>query len=355
MTDRRPVVVLGATGTVGQRFVEQLADHPWFEVVAVAASERSAGTRYRDACHWVLPGSPPEDVAAMTVAPLDPVRLASGAIHRPIAFSALPASVALDVEPRFAEAGFPVCSNASAFRTAPDVPLVIPEVNPSHLALIAGQRRTRGWKGFIVTNPNCTVAGTALALKPLDDAFGLRRVFLATLQAVSGAGYPGVPSLDILGNVVPWIPGEETKIEHETALLLGRIEDDVQIPAGVTLSAQVHRVPVVDGHTVCLSLGFDASPTPAEAEAALRGFRGTARVQALPSAPATPILIRDEEDRPQPRFDAAAGAGMSVSVGRIRACPLQDLRLVVLAHNTLRGAAGAAILNAELLVAEGIL
>jgi len=342
-----PVAILGATGTVGQRFVQLLADHPWFEIAALAASERSAGRRYTDACNWVIPGDPPSLVGGMIVSPLEP------GLPARIAFSALPADVAREVEPLFAQAGCAVCSNTSAFRYEPDVPLIIPEVNCIHLMLIKRQRAERGWPGFIVTSPNCTTTGIAMPLKPLDEAFGLRRVFATTMQAISGAGYPGVASLDILDNIVPYIGGEEEKIERETRLLLGRTMDGRRVEADVIVSAQANRVPVLDGHTMCLSLGFEDRPTVEEAIVALAGFRGPDVVRELPSAPECPIVVRRERDRPQPRRDRDAGDGMAVTVGRVRPCPLLDLRLVVVVHNTLRGAASGSILNAELLVTEG--
>jgi aspartate-semialdehyde dehydrogenase len=344
-----PVAVLGATGAVGQRFVQQLAHHPWFELVAMAASERSAGRPYGEVCPWVIPGDPPPGVDRQVVHPLEP------GLPGRIVFSALPGAVAREIEAAFAQGGYVVCSNASAFRRDPDVPLLIPEVNAGHLALIEGQRARRGWPGLIVTSPNCTTNGMAMALKPLHDAFGVRRVFAATLQAISGAGYPGVASLDILGNVVPHIGGEEEKIEQEARLLLGEVVDGERVDAPFTVSAQANRVPVLDGHTLCLSVGFERAPAVAEAVEALRAFRGPAPVPSLPSAPAHPVLYRPQEDRPQPRRDRDAVGGMAVSVGRVRPCPLLDLRLVAVVHNTLRGAASGSILNAELLVAEGYL
>ena len=342
-----PVAVLGATGAVGQRFVQLLTDHPWFEIVALAASERSAGRPYADACNWVIPGDPPPFASEMIVSSLEPTLPAR------LVFSALPASVAREVEPLFAQAGYAVCSNASAFRYEPDVPLVIPEVNADHLALIERQRAERGWSGLIVTSPNCTTTGIAMPLKPLDVAFGLRQVFATSMQAVSGGGYPGVASLDILGNVLPYIGGEEEKIERETRLLLGHVADGRRVEAEVVVSAQANRVPVLDGHTICLSVGFEKRPTVEEAIAALAGFRGPDVVRELPSAPEHPILVRREPDRPQPRRDRDAEGGMAVTVGRVRECPLLDLRLVSVSHNTLRGAASGSILNAELLVAKG--
>jgi aspartate-semialdehyde dehydrogenase len=346
-----PVAVLGATGAVGQRFVQLLASHPWFRLAAVAASERSAGRPYGEVCNWVIPGDPPPAARAMTVAPLEPTLPAR------IIFSALPADVAREVEPRFAAAGYLVCSNASAWRTEPDVPLLIPEVNADHLVLVDRQRAERGWPGLIVTSPNCTTTGLVLPLKPLDQAFGLRSAVAVSLQAISGAGYPGIASLDILDNVVPHIGGEEAKIERETLILLGTITTAGRLPervdAAVTISAHANRVPVVDGHTVCLSLGFEQPPTVPQAIEALSEFSGPPAVRDLPSAPARPIVVRPEPDRPQPRRDRDAGHGMVVSVGRVRRCPLLDLRLVSVSHNTLRGAAGGSILNAELLVAAG--
>lgn len=344
---RIPVAILGATGAVGQRFIQLLADHPWFEIAALAASERSTGQRYADAVRWVIPGDPPPAVAEMTVRPLEPDLPAQ------IVFSALPSEVARQVEPAFARAGYAVCSNASAYRQEPYVPLLIPEVNADHVDMIPRQRAEHTWPGLIVTSPNCTTTGIVLPLKPLDDAFGLRRVFAVSMQAISGAGYPGVASLDILGNVVPYIGGEEEKIESETRLLLGRMENGRRIAADIAISAQANRVPVLDGHTVCLSVGFEKTPRVEEAVAALSNFRGPEVVRQLPSAPEHPILVRPEPDRPQPRRDRDAMGGMAVTVGRVRPCPLLDLRLVTVSHNTLRGAASGAIMNAELLVAAG--
>jgi aspartate-semialdehyde dehydrogenase len=346
-SSRIPVAILGATGAVGQRFAQLLVDHPWFEIVALAASERSAGTRYSDVCNWVMPGDPPPPLGELLVSPLEP------SIPGRIAFSALPSSVAREIEPTFAEAGYIVCSNASAYRQEPDVPLVVPEVNSAHMALVERQRAGRGWPGLIVTSPNCTTTGIAIPLKPLHDAFGVRQVFAASMQAISGAGYPGVPSLDILGNVVPYIGGEEEKIEQETRTLLGQIVDGKRVEASIVVSAQANRVPVLDGHTVCLSVGFDRPPTVEQAIGALASFRGPKSVHELPSAPQHPILVREEPNRPQPRRDRDAEGGMAITVGRVRECPLMDLRMVSVSHNTLRGAASGSILNAELLVAEG--
>ena len=348
MANRIPVAVLGATGAVGQRFVQLLTEHPLFEIAALAASKRSAGKSYADACRWVIPGDPPASLKDMIVSPLEadlPARLV---------FSALPADVAREVEPRFAEAGYAVCSNASAFRYEPDVPLLIPEVNSEHLSLISAQHKVRGWPGFIVTNPNCSTTGIVMALKPLHDEFGLKKVFAFTMQGASGAGYPGVPSLDILDNVIPYIGGEEEKITRETRLLLGHVVNEEQRETEITISAHANRVPVIDGHTIALSLGFEHKPTPGEAIEVLRTFTGPTDVHNLPSAPKMPIIVRNEEDRPQPRRDRNAEGGMAVSVGRVRECPILDLRMLVVVHNTIRGAAGGSLLNAELLVKRGL-
>jgi aspartate-semialdehyde dehydrogenase len=347
MADRIPVAVLGATGAVGQRFIQLLADHPWFEIVAVAASERSAGRPYAEAANWVIPGDPPPWIGEMVVRPLEPDLPAR------IVFSALPGSVARETEPVFAQAGYAVCSNASTYRQEPGVPLLIPEVNAGHVAMIPAQQAERGWSGFIVTSPNCTATGIVLPLKPLDDAFGVREVFAASMQAISGAGYPGVASLDILNNVVPYIGGEEEKIEAEIRLMLGHMENGERVEADLVASAQANRVPVLDGHTVCLSVGFENAPEVEQAVDVLASFRGPGVVRELPSAPEHPILVRFEQDRPQPRRDRDAEGGMAVTVGRVRECPLLDLRFVSVSHNTLRGAASGSILNAELLVASG--
>jgi aspartate-semialdehyde dehydrogenase len=344
-----PVSILAATGAVGQRFVQLLSDHPLFEIASLAASERSAGKTYAEAVNWVLPGGPPPAVGKMKVQEIDTN------LEGRLAFSALPASVAYEVEPRFAEAGYVVCSNASAYRTAPDVPLLIPEVNSDHIELLKRQRAERGWEGLLVTSPNCTATGVVIPLKPLDAAFGVKRVFIASMQAISGAGYPGVASLDITDNVIPHIGGEEDKIEEETRLMLGKIVAGKRVPLDAQVTAHSNRVPVVDGHTVCLSVGFENPPSVDDAIQALENFRGTKVVQNLPGAPERPIWVTREPDRPQPRRDRDNGKGMVVTVGRVRPCNLLDLRLVSVSHNTLRGAASGSILNAELLVAEGYL
>jgi aspartate-semialdehyde dehydrogenase len=344
---RLPVAVLGATGAVGQTFVRLLADHPWFELTEVAASARSAGRPYGDVVRW-LEGVLPPGIAHRIVAPCTPE-----AVTAPIVFSALDSGIAGEAEPAFAEAGRLVLSNARNFRMADDVPLVIPEVNAAHLALLARQRRTRGWTGGIVTNANCATTVMAAALAPLHAAFTVRQVVAFTMQAVSGAGYPGVPSLDILGNVIPFIGDEEPKLEQELGKLLGRMDGDTLIPAEVMVSAHANRVPVEHGHTVCLSVGFDRRPTVEEALAALRGWRGDPALHGLPSAPEPPLVLRPEPDRPQPRRDVLTGRGMATVVGRVRPDPLLHLRLVALSHNVIRGAAGGSVLNAELLLARG--
>ena len=345
---RIPVAVLGATGAVGQTFVRLLEGHPWFELAEVAASERSAGRAYRDATRW-LEGAMPERVAGMTVRACAPDDVAA-----PIVFSALDAAAAGEIEPAFARAGRLVLSNAKNYRMDPDVPLMIPEVNADQTALLAVQRRARGWDGAIVTNANCAATVAAMALAPLHAAFGVRQLFLATMQAVSGAGYPGVPSLDILGNVIPFIGDEEPKLERELPKLLGRYRDGAVEHATFRASAHTNRVPVEHGHTVCMSVAFERAPTTAEATEALRAWRGDADVAALPSAPRPPLVVTDAESRPQPRRDVGAGNGMAVVVGRVRPDPVLDLRLVALGHNTVRGAAGGSVLNAELLVARGL-
>ena len=348
---RLPVAILGATGAVGQTFIRLLAAHPWFTIAEVAASARSAGKAYRESARW-LEGELPAHVAGMIVKPCTP-----DAVQSSIVFSALDSQAAGDVEPVFARAGRTVLSNAQNHRMAADVPLVVPVVNADHLGLLAAQRKGRGWSGALVTNANCAATVAAVALAPIHRAFGLTRVFVTTMQAVSGAGYPGVPSLDILGSVIPYIAEEEPKIESELPKILGALAGD---QSGITLapftvSAQANRVAVEHGHTVCLSIECEARPTPEQAIAALRAWTGPVGVRGLPSAPAHPIVVSDEADRPQARRDVHAGGGMTVTVGRVRLCPLLHLRLVALGHNTVIGASGASILNAEWLAAQGML
>jgi aspartate-semialdehyde dehydrogenase len=342
------VGILGATGMVGQQFVRLLAGHPWFKTAWLGASERSEGRTYGEAMKWRLASDPPEDVLGMRVEPCTP-----GNAPR-ILFSALDATAAQEIEPAFAAAGHIVVSNARSYRMVPSVPLVIPEVNSDHLGLIACQRRERGWTGAIVTNPNCSTVVLSLVLAPLRR-FGLSRVMVTTLQAVSGAGYPGVPSLDILGNVIPAISGEEEKMESETQKILGSLERDAVSPHPVVVSATTTRVPVIDGHTESVSIQFEQRPSLADVRSALESFRGRPQELRLPSAPPAPIVYLEQADRPQPRLDVERDNGMTVTVGRLRPCSILGTKLVALGHNTVRGAAGAALLNAEMMVAEGML
>jgi aspartate-semialdehyde dehydrogenase len=344
---RWPVAVLGATGAVGQTFIRLLAGHPWFIVTEVAASERSTGKTYAEATRW-LEGTMPADVASHRVLACNPA-----AVTAPIVFSALDSGVAGEIEPMFAAAGRIVLSNAKNFRMAEDVPLVIPEVNGDHLSLIESQRETRGWQGALITNANCAATVAAVALAPLHQSFGLKTVFAATMQAVSGAGYPGVASLDALGNVIPYIADEEPKIERELPKMLGRFEGGRIIPASFSVSAHANRVAVEHGHTVVMSCAFERRPTPEAALDALRSWRGHVQAQGLPSSPEFALYVDDSLDRPQPRRDVNRGNGMTVTVGRVRTDPIFDLRLVAMGHNTVRGAAGGSILNAEWLAAAG--
>jgi aspartate-semialdehyde dehydrogenase len=343
------VGVLGATGAVGQRFVQLLEAHPWFELAAVAASERSAGRRYGEACSWRLDAPMPAAARDLLVQPLEPK------LDCEVVFSALDAAVAGPAEEAFAEAGYAVLSNSRNHRMDADVPLLVPEVNPDHVALIPTQRRRRGWRGFIATNPNCSTTTLVLALAPLDRRFGVTAVAVTTLQAVSGAGYPGLPSLDILGNVIPGIAGEEEKIERETRKILGTMAGTEVSAHPATVSAQTTRVPVVDGHTASVFVSLRTDPGLEAVKEAFRAFRGAPQERRLPSAPDHPTLLMEEPDRPQPRLDLGLERGMASVVGRLRPCPLMGYKFVVLGHNTIRGAAGAALLNAELLHSEGIL
>lgn len=343
-----PVGILGATGMVGQQFIRQLTGHPWFRVAWLGASGRSEGRHYAEAASWRLSMPMPDDVAGMRVEACTP-----GNAPRLI-FSALDAAAADTIEPDFARAGHIVVSNTRSFRMDPLVPLLIPEVNADHLALLDGQRRAKGWRGAIVTNPNCSTVMLSMALAPLR-AFGLRSVLVTTMQAVSGAGCPGVASLDILGNVIPNIAGEEEKIERETQKILGALADGHVTPHAAVVSAQTTRVPVIDGHTESVSVSLDAKPAAADIIAAFRAFRGRPQELELPTAPKAPIVYFDAPDRPQPRLDAERDGGMAVSIGRVRPCPVLGAKFIVLGHNTIRGAAGAAVLNAELMRAEGLL
>jgi aspartate-semialdehyde dehydrogenase len=343
-----PVAVLGATGAVGQMFVRLLANHPWFELSELAASERSAGKKYGEVTRWLEGTPPPQAILSRRVIACDP-----GVVSAPIVFSALDAAVAGEVEMAFAKAGKFVLSNAKNFRMEPDVPLVIPEVNGDHLALIECQRRNRGWTGAIVTNANCSATVAAVALAPLHQKFGIKQLFLSTMQAVSGAGYPGVPSLDILGNVIPFIADEEPKLEREMLKLLGIYEDGQVTNAAFKVSAHTNRVPVEHGHTICMTIGFEEIPTPEQAIEAMRSWHGFPATAGLPTRPDHPLVVSDAPDRPQPKRDVNAGEGMTVTVGRVRRDAILDLRMVALGHNTVRGAAGGSVLNAELLAASG--
>ncbi len=342
------VGILGATGMVGQHFIKFLQGHPWFNLTWLGASDRSAGKRYRDAMTWHLAGGLPDSVADLTVEDCKP----GNAPH--LLFSAMDASVATDIERAFAQAGHVVVSNSRNHRMERDVPLLIPEVNPDHLKLIPGQQRARGWKGQIVTNPNCSTIVLTMGLAPLKQ-FGITRIVTTTMQAISGAGYPGVASMDIVGNVIPFIGGEEEKMQQETQKILGEFRDDHIEPLAAKVSAHCNRVPVVDGHTVTVSVEFSSKPTEADMRHAFDIFKGLPQERGLPSAPPRPVIYLEEADRPQPRKDAGRGRGMTTCVGRLRACPVLDYKFVALSHNTVRGAAGAAVLNAELMLSQGML
>jgi aspartate-semialdehyde dehydrogenase len=342
--------VLGATGIIGQRLVSLLAGHPWFELTEVAASERSSGKAYAEAVSWHLESPIPDVARDLVVKGVEP------ALDCDFVFSALDSSVAGPVEEDFARAGYPVVSNSRNHRMDPDVPLLIPEVNAAHLDAIPHQQKNRGYgTGFIVTNPNCSTAGLVLVLKPLADAFGLEKIFVVTLQAISGAGYPGVASMDIQGNVIPFISGEEEKMESEPQKLLGKWDGSRFVDAGLGLSAHCNRVPVVDGHLECVSIGLKKIASLDEVREALRTFEVDAELASLPTALRNPIVVLEDENRPQPRRDLHAGNGMAAVVGRVRECALLDVKLTLLSHNLVRGAAGAALLNAELLAARGFL
>jgi aspartate-semialdehyde dehydrogenase len=346
MTQKYRVGILGATGMVGQRFIQLLENHPQFEITAVAASDRSQGKQYGEACTWRLSGEMPTAIRTMAVQPPTPP------LNCDLVFSSLPGDIARETEGSFAAAGYPVISNSSAFRMDADVPLLIPEVNHQHLDLLERQRERYSSGGFIVTNPNCSTIMVALALAPLHGAFGVESVIATTLQALSGAGYPGVPSLDIIDNVLPYIGGEEEKIESETKKILGRFNAGQIVHAPMAVSAQVHRVNVSDGHLAAVRVKFNRKPELPALREAFASFSSLPQELGLYSAPRSPIVVRDEQDRPQPRLDRDAGNGMTVTVGRIFPDAVLDYRFLALSHNTVRGAAGAAILNAELLIAR---
>lgn len=342
------VGVLGATGMVGQQFICQLQNHPWFELTWLAASDRSAGKPYREAANWTLDGAIPNNVA-------DRVVHASKPNNAPkLIFSALDASVAGEIEQNFASAGHFVVSNSRNHRMLADVPLLIPEVNSAHLGLIPIQRKKRGWNGAIVTNPNCSTITLVMALAPLKP-FGIRKILATTMQAISGAGYPGLPSMDILGNVIPYIGSEEEKMESETQKILGDFNADEIEHLPAEMSASCNRVGVVDGHMVAVSVKLERSPGVTGLVEALSSYRGVPQEKGLPTAPSRPVHVMEQANRPQPRKDLFTERGMAVCVGRIRECPVLDYKFVVLGHNTIRGAAGAAVLNAELLLSDGLL
>lgn len=349
---KREVAILGATGMVGQRFIELLQGHPWFEISVLAASERSAGKKYKEACRWRMETSMPEEIEDMTVVNTN-LKEVQQAGNVDFVFSALPGSIAGPIEEEFA-VEYPVVSKASAHRMKSDVPLIVPEVNPDHLQLIPVQKKKRGWNGFISTDPNCSTIQLAITLKALMK-FGVEKLIVSTMQALSGAGYPGVPSLDIIDNVVPYISGEEEKMESETRKILGTFYGGEIQPANITISASCHRVNVKDGHLEAVYVELEQEPTVEEIKEAFRNFIGEPQRLKLPTAPERPIIVREEVDRPQPRFDRDAGNGMSVVVGRIRKDPIMTVKYLCLGHNTIRGAAGAGILSAELMVKRGFL
>jgi aspartate-semialdehyde dehydrogenase len=348
MQTRIEVGILGATGMVGQHFVKFLQGHPWFDLKWLGASDRSAGKRYRDAMNWNLAGAAPHSVAGLTVEECKP----GNAPH--LLFSAMDASIATEIERAFAQAGHVVVSNSRNHRMEPDVPLLVPEINPDHLELVPGQQQARGWKGQIVTNPNCSTIVLTMGLAPLKQ-FGITKIVATTMQAISGAGYPGVPSMDIMGNVIPFIGNEEEKMEQETQKILGEFCGDHIEPLPARMSAHCNRVPVVDGHTVTISVELSAKPSAADVRHAFDTFTAVPQQRELPSAPPRPVIYMEEANRPQPRKDAERERGMAAFVGRLRACPVLDYKFIALGHNTIRGAAGAAVLNAELMQSEGLL
>src|SRR5581483_6433061 len=342
------VGVLGGTGMVGEHFIRFLEGHPWFELTWLGASDRSAGKKLKDATAWRLDGEMPSSAAGIAVSESQP-----GNAPR-LMFSAMDASVATEIERAFAQAGHIVVSNSKNHRMEPDVPLLVPEINADHLRIIPLQQRQRGWKGQIATNPNCSTVVLTMALAPLRE-FGIRSVLVTTMQAISGAGYPGVASMDINANVIPFIGGEEEKMEQETQKILGSFAGDRIEPLPAKVSAHCNRVPVVDGHLVAVSVQLERKPSREEAIRAIERFRGVPQQRQLPSAPAKPVQYMAAADRPQPRRDVERDNGMAVYVGRLRECPVLDYKFIALGHNTIRGAAGAAVLNAELMYSEGLL
>jgi aspartate-semialdehyde dehydrogenase len=347
MQTRIEVGILGATGMVGQHFIKFLQGHPWFDLKWLGASDRSAGKKYKDAMTWHL-GVVPDSVSDITVEECKP-----GNAPR-LLFSAMDAGVATDIERAFAQAGHVVVSNSRNHRMETDVPLLVPEINADHLKIIPNQQRARGWKGQIVTNPNCSTIVLTMGLAPMKQ-FGIKKLIVTTLQAISGAGYPGVASMDIMGNVIPFIGGEEDKMQQETQKIMGDFRGDRIEPLDAKVSAHCNRVAVVDGHTVTVSVEFSAKPSEADLRNAIDTFRAVPQERALPSAPPRPVIYMEEANRPQPRKDAERERGMAAFVGRLRTCPVLDYKFVALGHNTIRGAAGAAVLNAELMHSEGML
>jgi aspartate-semialdehyde dehydrogenase len=345
---RIEVGILGATGMVGQHFIKFLDGHPLFHLTWLGASERSAGKRYSEAAKWHLGAAAPADIVNRKVEDARPGNAPK------LVFSAMDASVATEIEQAFAAAGHVVVSNSRNHRMESDVPLLVPEINPDHLKLVAGQQKARGWKGKIVTNPNCSTIVLTMGLAPIMK-FGVTKIITTTMQAISGAGYPGVPSMDIMGNVIPYIGNEEEKIQEETQKILGTFAGDRIEPLAAGVSAHCNRVPVVDGHTITVSVEFNTKPTHADLRHAFESFRGLPQERELPSAPKYPVQYMTENDRPQPRKDAGRDRGMAAFVGRLRPCPVFDWKFVALGHNTVRGAAGAAVLNAELMQSEGLL
>jgi aspartate-semialdehyde dehydrogenase len=350
MQAKRRVGILGATGTVGQRLIHMLRNHPYFEVTALAASDRSEGKRFADVCNWKLPFEMPEAVKGINVFACKPP------LDCDVVISSLPSNIAVEAEAAFAAAGYPVISNSSSYRMPDDVPLVVPEINPDHLDIIPYQQKKRGYdKGYLVTNPNCTTIGLVMALAPLQRAFGVEAVMMTSMQAISGAGYPGEPSMDIIDNVIPFIGGEEEKVEVEPQKILGKLTDTKIVSAPFLVSAQCNRVAVQDGHLESVRVKLQKKTTVEAVAEALASFSGLPQELKLPTAPARPIIVRSEKDRPQPRLDRETEGGMATVVGRISKDTIFDFKLTLISHNTIRGAAGAALLNAELLVAKGLL
>ncbi|MBI1765595.1 MAG: aspartate-semialdehyde dehydrogenase [Acidobacteria bacterium] len=347
---KRRVGILGATGTVGQRVIHMLRNHPYFTVTALAASDRSEGKRFADVCKWKLPFEMPDAVKDIKVFGCKPP------LDCDVIISSLPSDIAVEAESAFAAAGYPVISNSSSYRMPDDVPLVVPEINPDHLDIIPYQQKKRGYgKGYLVTNPNCTTIGLVMMLAPLHKAFGVEAVMMTSMQAISGAGYPGEPSMDIIDNVIPHIGGEEEKVEMEPQKILGKLTRTKIVSAPFLVSAQCNRVAVQDGHLESVRIKLKKKATVEQVIAALESFTGLPQELKLPTAPARPIIVRSEKDRPQPRLDRDAGNGMATVVGRISKDTIFDFKLTLISHNTVRGAAGAALLNAELLVAKGLL